>query len=556
MRTVSETAPLHPTVARLIVRCLENEGVEYVFGIPGEENIHLVDALHDSRIRFIVVRDERGAAFMADTYGRLTGKAGVCLATLGPGALNLILGTANAQLDSHPLVALVAQAGLDRLYKESHQVVDLVGVYRPITKWAATLTRPESAAEMVRKAFKQAQAERPGATLLAVPEDVAPLEVSAEPLPVRQPVDAAPSPRQVARAVELLNAARAPVVLAGAEASRDRCSAALVRFAERLHLPVATTFLGKGVFPDGHPNALGTLGFMRHDYTNFGFDQADLVVTVGYDLVEYPPARWCPNRDKKVLHIHRTMAEVDASYPVAVGIESNLAEALDAIAAQAEPKRSLPAAVARARGLLAEEIERGRRDTSFPVKPQRLVADIRAALGESDVVLCDTGAVKMWMARLYPCYQPETCLASNGLATMGFALPGAIAAKLARPQCKVLAAVGDGAFLMNAQELETAMRERVPFVVLIWLDDAYGLIKWKMDLELGRHSAVDFSNPDFVKYAESFGAQGYRIEAAADLLPALKKALADDTVSVIVCPVDYSENMKLTEKLGQLTEAL
>ncbi|MBV8296263.1 MAG: acetolactate synthase large subunit, partial [Acidimicrobiia bacterium] len=457
-----------------------------------------------------------------------------------------------AQLDSHPLVALVAQAGLDRLYKESHQVVDLVALYRPITKWAATLTRPESAAEMVRKAFKQAQAERPGATLLAVPEDVAPLEISGEALPVRQPVDAAPSGAQVARAADLLNGARSPVVLAGAGASRDRCSAALLRFAGCLNVPVATTFLGKGVFPDSHPNALGTLGFMRHDYTNFGFDHADLVIAVGYDLVEYPPARWCPKRDKKILHLHKTMAEVDASYPVTVGIESNLAEALDAIAAQAEPKRSLPAVVGRARGLLAEELERGQRDPSFPVKPQRLVADIRTALGEADIVLADTGAVKMWMARLYPCYQPETCLVSNGLATMAFALPGALAAKLARPQCKVLATMGDGAFLMSAQELETAVRERIPLVVLIWEDSAYGLIKWKMDLELGRHCAVDFRNPDFVKFAESFGATGYRIGAAEELLPTLRKALAGDGVSVIACPVDYSENMRLTDKLGKL----
>lgn len=549
--TSNSTTSTSTTVAKLIVRCLENEGVEFIFGMPGEENIHLVDALLGSHIRFILVRHEQGASFMADTYGWLTHKAGVCLATLGPGAINLTLGTANAQLDSHPLVALVAQAGLDRLFKESHQVVDLVGLFRPITKWGATLVLAESAPELVRKAFKQAQSERPGATLVAVPEDVAPLVVSAEPLPVRQPREAMPSTEQVARAVDLLNGAQMPVVLAGAGASRDGCSAALFRFAERLNLPVATTFLGKGVFPDGHPQALGALGFMVHDYANFVFDQADLVVTVGYDLVEYPPARWCPNRDKKVLHIHRSMAEVDSSYPVTVGIESSIAKALDAIAAQAEPKRSM-AVAARARDLLREELDRGRRDSSFPVKPQRLVADIRAAMGESDIVLCDTGALKMWMARLYPCYRPETCLISNGLATMGFALPGAIAARLARPKCRVLAAMGDGAFLMNSQELETAVRERVHFVVVIWVDDCYGLIKWKQELELGRAAHVAFTNPDFVKYAESFGAKGYAIGAAGELLPTLQKALADDTVSVIACPVDYSENMRLTDKLGKL----
>ena len=279
---------------------------------------------------------------------------------------------------------------------------------------------------------------------------------------MRQPRDAAPSTEQVARAVDLLNGAQAPVVLVGAGASRDRCTGALLRFAERLNLPVATTFLGKGVFPDDHLQALGTLGFMVHDYTNFGFDQADLVVTVGYDLIEYPPARWCPNRDEKVLHIHRTMAEVDANYPVTVGIRA--ASPRPWTRSPPRPSRSIrcrpfPRA---AQNLLHEELDRGRRDTSFPVKPRRLVADTRSGTGESDIVLCDTGALKMWMARLYPCYRPETCLISNGLATMGFALPGAIAAKLARPECRVLAAMGDGSFLMNSQELETAVARAAP----------------------------------------------------------------------------------------------
>ncbi len=295
---------------------------------------------------------------------------------------------------------------------------------------------------------------------------------------------------------------------------------------------------------------------MVHDYTNFGFDQADLVITVGYDLVEYPPARWCPNKDKKILHIHRTVAEVDANYPVSVGIESNICETLYAIADRAEPKRLVPTVAMRARDLLHEELERGERDTSFPVKPQRLVADTRAALGASDIVLCDTGAVKMWMARLYPCYEPETCLISNGLATMGFALPGAIAAKLIHPERRVLAAVGDGAFLMSSQELETAVREQVPIVVLVWVDDCYGLIKWKQELEVGRSAYVSFGNPDFVKYAESFGAKGYAIKATEELLPTLQRAFADNTVSVIACPVDYSENMRLTDKLGHLVQPI
>jgi acetolactate synthase-1/2/3 large subunit len=314
--------------------------------------------------------------------------------------------------------------------------------------------------------------------------------------------------------------------------------------------------MGKGVFPDNHPNALGTMGFMRHDYVNFSCDEADAIVCVGYDLQEFAPVRMNPHGDMKIQHLHRYPAEIDAHYPVTVSVEGNLSRALDGLAAAVTPKQGLDATERKIRTLLRDELAQGARADSYPLKPQRLVADIRAAMGPSDIALVDTGAIKMWMVRLYPTYQPNTCLISNGLATMAFALPGALAAKLARPQCKVLAAVGDGAFLMSSQELETAVRERIPLVVLIWVDHAYGLIKWKMDLELGHHAAVDFSNPDFVKYAESFGAKGYRIEAAADLLPTLKKALADDTVSVIACPVDYSENMKLTEKLGQLTQPI
>ena len=321
------------TVAQLLVACLEHEGVEVVFGLPGEENLHVIDALADSSIRFVTARDERGAAFMADTYGALTGRAGVCLATLGPGALNLILGIANAQLDSHPLVALMAQAGLDRLYKESHQVVDLLGVYRPVTKWGDMVTLRDAMPEMVRKAFKQAQTERPGATFIVLPEDVAERETDAQPLRVNVPRDPAPSADQVHRAAQALARAERPVVLAGAGVARDGAVDALVRFSERLAIPVATTFQGKGAFPDDHPNALGTIGFMVKDYANFGFDRADLVVAVGYDLVEYAPARWNPAGDKAIVHVHRTVAEVDANYTLEVGLQGSIGEALDAIAA-------------------------------------------------------------------------------------------------------------------------------------------------------------------------------------------------------------------------------
>jgi acetolactate synthase I/II/III large subunit len=548
-----ESSEQTKSVAALIIQCLETEGVEYVFGIPGEENIRFTDAFNDSSIRFILVRHEQGASFMADIYGRLTGKAGVCVATLGPGAVNLLLGTADAQTDSVPLVAISAQAGLNRIYKESHQVIDLVAMFKPVTKWSEIVLTPGAVPEMVRKAFKAAQTERPGAVYLAVPEDIEamPAPSRARPLTVNVVRDDAPSPSQITRAAQVLAAAKVPIILAGHGAARNHAQEALIRFSEKLKIPVAATFHGKGVFPDNHPHALGAMGFMRHDYVNFGFDQADVIVAVGYDLQEFPPARMNPRADKQIIHIQRYPAEVDEHYNIAVGIEGSIPAALDALAAAASPKANINPDHLKIRALVREELDRGQVDSSFPVKPQRLVADIRAAMAADDIVLVDTGALKMWMARLYPTYKPNTCLISNGLSTMAFSLPGAIAAKLACPDRNVLAVMGDGSFLMNSQEIETALREQIPLVVLIWVDDSYGLIKWKMELELGRSSHIAFTNPDFVKYAESFGAKGYLIEAADELLPTLRTALAGDTVSIIACPVDYSENIKLTNKLGE-----
>ncbi|MFE0702006.1 acetolactate synthase large subunit [Streptomyces sp. NPDC058872] len=544
-------------VAHLLVRCLRAEGVEYVFGIPGEENIRFVDALNDSGIRYVLVRHEQAASFMAEIYGRLTGRAGVCSATLGPGAINLLLGAADAMTNSAPLVALAAQGSLRRVHKESHQVIDLVSMFAPVTRWSARIECPDAVPEMTRKAFKTAQSERPGAVFLAVPEDIE-AEAPAEPLGPLQ-IDAvhadAPSPSQIARAAEVLAAARNPLVLAGHGAARAGASAALLRFAERLDIPVATTFHGKGVFPDDHPNALGAVGFMRHDYGNFGFDAADVLLCVGYEVQEFDPVKINPNGDKRIVHVHRFPAEVDAHYPVAVGVEGDPAQALDALAAALPDglAHDASSSTTKIRALLDEELRYGRDNEAFPLVPQRVVADVRAALDRQDIVLADTGAGKMWMSRLYPTYEPNTCLVSNGLSTMGFALPGAIAAKLARPDRRVLAVMGDGSFLMNSQELETAVRERVPLVVLVLVDEEYGLITWKMELELGRHSHTRFTNPDLVAYAESFGARGYRVESADDLLPLLRRAVDDDGVSVIACPVDYSENLRLTDRLGTLS---
>jgi acetolactate synthase I/II/III large subunit len=352
----------------------------------------------------------------------------------------------------------------------------------------------------------------------------------------------------------VLESAKTPIVLAGHGAVRSRAQAALIGFSERLRIPVATTFHGKGVFPDDHPNALGAMGFMVHDYVNFGFEAADVILSVGYELQEFPPAWINPQRDKKIIHLHRFPATVDANYQVTVDVEGDIPAALTALAAAVSPKSGLAPVDLKIHALLREELERGRQDESYPVKPQRLVADIRAAMGREDIALVDSGAVKMWMARLYPTFRPNTCLVSNGLSTMGFAVPGALGVKLAEPRHRVLAVTGDGGFLMNSQEIETARRAKIPFVILVWVDGGYGLIKWKMEMKLQRSSQVEFDNPDWVKYAESFGARGYFIQAAGELLPTLRKALAEDTVSVIACPVDYSENPKLTEKLEHLVQ--
>jgi len=547
------------TAAQLMVQCLEAEGVSFVFGIPGEENIRFVQALAASeRIRYVLTRHEQGAAFMAQMYGRVTGRPAVVSATLGPGAINMQLGVADATTNSTPLVAISAQVGQDREYKESHQYVDLVSMFAPITRWSDGVPTPLAIPEMFRKAFKLAEAERPAAVYLAIPENIDADEAQYDlgPLPRNVVRPEAPSPSQVIRAVELLRSARQPVILAGHGAARAGAADALVRLSEELGIRVANTFHGKGVMPDDHRNGMGTIGFMRHDYVNFGFDDADLIIAVGYELQEFDPVRINPGSDKRIIHIHRFPAEVDAHYSVDVGIIGDISASLDAVREAMAGHRYDEDASAPGSELLIEEFERGQADSRFPLAPQRIVADTRAALARGDVVLVDTGAAKMWMARLYPTYEANTCLISNGLSTMAFTLPGALGVKLARPDAKVLAVMGDGAFLMNSQEIETAVRERIPLVVLIWEDDGYGLIEWKMDLELGDHYYVGFTNPDVVKYAESFGAKGYRINGADELLPTLRTALADDGVSIIACPVDYSENLRLTDRLGQLDGTL
>ncbi len=536
--------------AELFIKCLENEGVEYIFGVPGEENLDVMDALLDSSIQFVTCRHEQGAAFMADVYGRLTGRAGVCLSTLGPGATNLVTGVADANMDHAPLVAIAGQAGTHRLHKESHQVLDLENMFQPITKYASRILEPKVIPELVRKAFKVAQTEKTGASFIEFPENIAEMFLDEAPLVVRHHVLPEPPSEKVKKAAEIISGAKYPIILAGNGVVRASAWQHLADFAEKLGIPVANTFMAKGVVPFKHPTALGSAGLQANDYVSCGFSKADVIICVGYDLVEYHPHLWHPTRDRQIIHIDASPAEVDAHYPVAAGVVGNIKHSLDRIAALTKPHQGHP--MRALREALIEDMNQHAKDLDFPVKPQKIIWDLRTALDLRDIVVCDVGAHKMWMARMFRCEHPNTCIISNGFASMGIAVPGAIAAKLVHPERKVVAVTGDGGFLMNSQEIETAMRLKIAIVILVWNDGGYGLIDWKQMNEFKRASHVTFGNPDLVKYAESFGAKGYRVERTADFKSILEQALADDTVSIIDCPVDYRENIKLTEKLGNL----
>lgn len=536
--------------AQLLVKCLENEGVEYIFGIPGEENLDVMDALLESPITFVTVRHEQGAAFMADVYGRLTGKAGVCMSTLGPGATNLITGVADANMDRAPIVAIAGQGATTRLHKESHQILDLVNMFAPITKYSTQVLEPEIVPEVVRKAFKVAQAEKPGGAFIDFPENIAATEVDGEPIPVLKAYTPAPLDFKVKEAAKVISEAHHPIIVAGNGVIRQEASEALVTFAEKLNIPVCNTFMAKGVMPFSNELSLGTLGLKARDLPWFAVEKADVVICVGYDMVEYHPDMWNPHGDKTIVHIDASSAEVDERYISDVEAIGHIPSTLNDIAGLAKPhKRNAFGAV---RHGIIEERSGYSTDDGFPVKPQKIVWDLREVLDPEDIVISDVGAHKMWMARMYRAEAPNTCIISNGFASMGIAVPGAIAAKLAHPDRKVVAVTGDAGFLMNSQEIETALRCETPFVVLVWSDAEYGLITWHQMREFGRPSHIAFSNPDFVKYAESFGARGYRVQSAADLAPTLEKALAEDTVTIVDCPVDYTQNMELTRNLGDL----
>ncbi|MDP9294833.1 MAG: acetolactate synthase large subunit [Actinomycetota bacterium] len=537
----------------LFVECLEVEGVKYVFGIPGEETLDLNESLANSSVAFVPVRHEQGGAYMADMYGRLTQRAGVCLGTLGPGATNLVTGVADALLDHSPLVALTGQGDLERMHKQSHQYIDVMALMKPVTKWNARLNSSHIIPEVVRKAFKVAQAQKPGPTHIELPEDVMAEAVDAEPLPARTGTRSPePSGPELLKAVGIIRSAINPVVLAGNGVARVGAAPALREFARATGIGVAETFMGKGLLDYEDPCALGTVGLQSRDYALAGFEDADVVITVGYDLVEHAPKNWNPSRDKRIVCVDTVSAEVDEHFMTEVDLIGDLHHILTRLA---EELRDAPhdTGDSRLNDIVLGRFESAKDDDGFPMQPPRALWEIRQALGPLDLLISDVGLHKLWIARMFPAHEPNTVLIANGLAGMGIALPTAIAAKLVYPDRRVVTVNGDGGFLMNCQELETAMRLRTPIVNVIWEDSQFGSIVWKQDKQFGRHFGTDFTNPDFVKLADAFGMPAWRCEAVEDLGRQLRHALTLDVPSLIVLPIDYSIDVSISEELGTET---
>ena len=543
------------TAAELLVRCLENEGVKYIFGIPGEENLDVMQALRNSSIQFITTRHEQGAAFMADVYGRLTGKAGVCLSTLGPGATNLVTGVADANSDGAPLVAITGQVDTNRMHITSHQFLDLVQMFTPITKRSKQIVRPDSINEIVRIAFKYAESEKPGAAHIDLPNDIAKLPVPEDPnvMPMRHTAvhQELTDVADVEKAAGLIFQAEHPVILAGHSAVRAHAAEALTKFAEQLKIPVINTMMAKGIIPMDNRYSMGTMGIPQRDFQNVMLDNSDLVIAVGYDIVEFSPSKWNRTQNHKIIHLDVRPAHIHSLYQPQVQVVGDISDSLEKIAVRCH-RESEPELFFRLKELMLEDYSAAESDDGFPIKPQRVLHDIRQVLGREDILISDVGAHKMWIGRQYNCYHPNTCIISNGFASMGISVPGAIAAKLIYPEKKVLAVSGDGGFMMNCQEMETALRIGVPIVVMIFNDSGYGLIRWKQEDHFGSSCFTDFTNPDFVKFAESMGARGYRIRSAEEIIPVLEDAFSQNVPCIIDCPIDYSENTRLSERLQKM----
>lgn len=545
----------------LFVRCLENEGVTHIFGVPGEENADVMLSLNNSTIDFVLCRHEQAAAFAADVYGRLTGKSGVCLGTLGPGATNLVTGVADANMDRAPCVCIIGQASTTRLHKESHQNMDSIAMFKPISKWAHSIYDEHNIPEVIRKAFKLAEAEKPGATVIELPEDIAKNEVDLSPMNVIKTRRPAADHKAIAQAVDLIAAAKNPLIIAGNGAVRKRAAQQLERLAHKAGIGVVNTFMGKGAVPRSDKHCLFTMGLQGRDYINLATDEADLIISVGYDLVEFAPSFWNKHDGKKIIHIDFWPAEIDSDYPVTVDIVSDVADALwqinEELNARFDGDGKLPLFNIddrqKLRQAILDDFAMEKDDTTFPMKPQKVLWDVREFLGPDDILLSDVGAHKMWISRYYQCDTANTCLISNGFCSMGFALPGALGAGIAYDDRRVLSICGDAGFLMNVQDLETMVRRKIKATIMVWVDGEYGLIKWKQQNHFdGQHSELAFGNPDFDLLAKSFGMWGKTLTSAEELPGALAEAFSQDGPALLAVPIDYAENMKLTQRLGNL----
>jgi acetolactate synthase-1/2/3 large subunit len=530
----------------LMIEALEREGVEYIFGIPGEENLDLLESLRDSKIELVITRHEQGAAFMAATVGRLTGKLGVCLSTLGPGATNFVTAAAYAQLGAMPMMMITGQKPIKKSKQARFQIIDVVEMMGPVTKYARQIVHGANIPSAVREAVRLAEEERPGAVHLELPEDIAAEQVEDpfffQPEAARRP---AAEEKAVRRAVEMIEAARHPLLLVGAGANRKRTSNMLTRFVEATGIPYICTQMGKGVIDERHEHYLGTAALSDKDTVHDAVAAADLVINVGHDVIEKPPF-FMTKDGFKVLHISFASAEVDAIYFPQLEVVGDIANAVWQIKEQIKVQDHWDFSTFKSVQKDVEQVTTEKSDDPrFPLCPQRIVADVRRAMPDDGILCLDNGMYKIWFARNYKAYQPNTILLDNALATMGAGLPSAIGASFVYPDRKILAVCGDGGFMMNSQELETAVRTRRNVTTLILRDDSYGMIRWKQEDAGFPDWGLEFGNPDFVAYAESYGANGYRVEQTDDLSRLLDQCLSQGGVNVIDVPIDYAENASL-----------
>ena len=536
----------------LFVKQLEEEGVEYIFGLPGEENLDFLESIRNSKIKLIVTRHEQAAAFMAATYGRLTGKAGVCFSTLGPGATNLVTGVAYAQLIGAPMVSISGQKAIRNNWQAKFQQVDVVNLMKPITKKSIGIVDANTIPTVIRNSFKTAELERPGAVHIELPEDIASSESNAviqKKEYTRRPVS---ERKAIIKAAEMINASKHPLIIVSSGANRKLVTKALTNLITTKNMYVVHTQMGKGVISDDSEYSLFATGIHKRDYVSCGIERADLIITVGYNISEYPPYVWNKDLSKKIINIDFIESEVDKYYNPDVEVIGDIGYSLWEIWKLVD-KRKKDSVFQKTRESILEVIDAKDKIKSEKLLPHEIVQEVRQSLGEEDILTLDNGIYKLWFSRLYKTYKPNTFLLDNALATMGAGLPSGIVAKMLNPEKNVLTVVGDGGFMMNSQEIETAIRNKIPIVVLILNDEGYGFIKWKQQNMHFKNFALDLGNPDFVKYAESYGAVGIRVKKSDKLSDVIKKAFKMNKVVIIECPIDYSVNYEeFTNKIPNI----